>query len=284
MVGMVLEGGGMRGLYTAGVLDTLMHENITADLCVGVSAGAVFGCNYKSRQIGRALRYNCRYGRDPRYASFRSLLTTGDYFGAKFCYETLPFELDVFDLDAYRQNPMKFYVTTTDVETGRPVYYSCPNGDERDLLYMRASASLPFISRIVETPDGRKLLDGGFSDSIPVKFARRMGCDKTVLVLTRPAEYRKGEDKSLPLMRAAYRRYPALIRAAELRARRYNKTLDYIRELEDEGEIFVIRPSREIGISRTEKDPLRLTAAHALGVADCQSVLPALRAYLAHLR
>ena len=148
MIGTVLEGGGMRGLYTAGVLDVFMREGITADLCVGTSAGAVFGCNYKSGQIGRALRYNCRYGRDPRYASLRSLLLTGDYFGAKFCYETLPEELDLFDLAAYRENPMKFYVVATDVDTGKAVYFSCPNGDRRDLLYMRASASLPFVSQL----------------------------------------------------------------------------------------------------------------------------------------
>lgn len=280
MIGMVLEGGGMRGLYTAGVLDTFMREGITADLCVGVSAGAVFGCNYKSRQIGRALRYNCRYGRDPRYASFRSLIKTGDYFGARFCYETLPEELDIFDLDAYRQNPMKFYVVATDVETGRPVYFSCPNGNGRDLTYMRASASLPFISRIVETEDGRKFLDGGIADSIPVGFAQKMGCTKTVVVLTRPEDYRKGEDKTLPLLRAVYRRYPALIRAAELRSARYNRTLDRIAELEEKGDIFVIRPSRDIGISRTEKDPERLTAAHALGVQDAEERLADLKTFL----
>ena len=179
---------------------------------------------------------------------------------------------------------MAFYVTATDVESGRPVYFCCHNGDRRDLVYMRASASLPFISRIVKTDGGRKLLDGGIAESIPVRFARHKGCDKIVVVLTRPEDYRKGEDQSLPLLRLLYRRYPALIRAAERRQECYNRTLDEIRALEEKGEIFVIRPSRDIGISRTEKDPERLTAAHALGVADCQSILPALRAYLAHLR
>ena len=280
MVGMVLEGGGMRGLYTAGVLDVLMREKITVDLCVGVSAGAVFGCNYKSGQIGRALRYNCRYGRDPRYASLRSLLFTGDYFGAEFCYKTLPEELDVFDLESYRQNPMKFYVTATDVDTGRPVYFSCPNGNGQDLLYMRASASLPFVSSIVRDENGRGYLDGGISDSIPIKFAQKMGCEKTVIILTRPEDYRKGEDKSLPLLRLLYRRYPALIRASALRPARYNRTLDYIRALEEKGEVFVIRPSRDVGISRTEKAPEKLTAAHALGMRDAEALLPSLRAFL----
>lgn len=280
MVGMVLEGGGMRGLYTAGVLDVLMRENITVDLCVGVSAGAVFGCNYKSRQIGRALRYNCRYGRDPRYSSIRSLITTGDLFGAEFCYKTLPEKLDIFDLDTYRENPMKFYVTATDVRTGRAVYFDCPNGNGRDLLYMRASASLPFVSRIVKTEDGRELLDGGIADSIPIGFVRHMGCRKSIVVLTRPDGYRKGKDRTLPLLRAVYRRYPAFIRAAEARAKNYNRTLERIRALEEAGEVFVIRPSTDVGISRTEKDPEKLTRAHALGMRDAEARLDALKEFL----
>ena len=280
MIGMVLEGGGMRGLYTMGVLDVLMREHIEADLCVGTSAGAVFGCNYKSRQIGRALRYNCRYGRDPRYASLRSLLTTGDYFGAEFCYKTLPEKLDPFDLETYRQNPMKFYVTATDVETGKVVYFSCPNGNGRDLLYMRASASLPFVSRIVRDENGRGFLDGGFADSIPIRFAQRMGCEKCVIILTRPEGYRKGEDKSLPLMRLVYRRYPAFIRAAERRAAHYNRTLDYIRTLEERGEAFVFRPSSDPNISRTEKNPEKLISVHALGMRDAEERLDALKTFL----
>lgn len=280
MIGMVLEGGGMRGLYTAGVLDTLMRENITVDLTVGTSAGAVFGCNYKSGQIGRVLRYNIRYSHDPRYASIRSLLRTGNYFGAEFCYKTLPEKLDVFDLDAYRQNPMKFYVTATDVQTGKPVYFSCPNGNGRDLTYMRASASLPFVSNIVYDEDGRGFLDGGITDPIPIRFAEKMGCEKIVAVLTRPEDYRKGKDRTLPLFRWAYRRYPALIRAAELRTERYNRTLDYIRAREKEGKVFVIRPLYDVGVSRTEKNFEKLCTAHGYGVCDATDKMDALKAFL----
>lgn len=280
MIGMVLEGGGMRGLYTAGVLDTLMRENITVDLTVGTSAGAVFGCNYKSGQIGRVLRYNVRYSHDPRYASIRSLLRTGNYFGAEFCYKTLPEKLDVFDLDAYRQNPMKFYVTTTDVQTGKPVYFSCPNGNGRDLTYMRASASLPFVSNIVYDENGRGFLDGGITDPIPIRFAEKMGCEKIVVVLTRPEDYRKGKDRTLPLFRWMYRRYPALIRAAELRTERYNRTLDYIRAREKEGKVFVIRPLYDVGVSRTEKNFEKLCTAHGYGVCDAEEKLKDLKAFL----
>ena len=164
--GLILEGGAMRGMYTAGVLDVMMENNIWVDGAVGVSAGAVFGCNYKSKQIGRTIRYNKKYGRDPRYAGFHSLLKTGDYFGTEFCYHEIPERLDPFDTETFEKNPVEFYVVGTDVTTGKAVYHKCTNGKDKDLEWFRASASMPLLSNIVEV-DGYRLLDGGIADSIP---------------------------------------------------------------------------------------------------------------------
>ena len=191
--GLVLEGGGMRGMFTAGVIDVMMEQCIEYDGAVGVSAGAVFGCNYKSRQIGRAIRYNLRFCKDPRYCSVRSLVKTGDLFGTDFCYRQIPNELDPFDVETYRNNPMEFYVVTTDVLTGQPLYHLCPNGDEIDLTWFRASASMPLASNIVEA-EGRWMLDGGIVDAIPLKFAEGK-YDRNVVVLTQPTDYIKKKNK-----------------------------------------------------------------------------------------
>lgn len=167
--GMVLEGGAMRGLYTAGVLDVLMENGIYTDGAVGVSAGAAFGCNYKSRQIGRSLRYNCKYCRDPRYISLLSLIRTGDLYNAQFCYYEIPEKLDPFDTAAFAASPMEFYVVATDVTTGKPAYHLCRDGGRDDIEWMRASASMPLVSRVVEIGGGL-YLDGGISDSIPLEW------------------------------------------------------------------------------------------------------------------
>ncbi len=188
--GLVLEGGGMRALFTVGVTDVLMENGITFDGAIGVSAGAAFGCNYKSCQPGRAIRYNTRFAKDKRYCSMSSLIRTGDLFGADFCYKRIPRDLDKFDDEAYDNNPMEFYVVCTDIETGAPVYKSCPVSDEVMLEYIRASASLPLISNIVEI-DGKKLLDGGITDSIPLKCFESIGFDRNVVILTQPKDYVK---------------------------------------------------------------------------------------------
>ena len=175
--GIVMEGGGMRGLYTAGVIDVLMENDIYADSAVGVSAGAVFGCNYKSEQIGRVRRYNKKYCKDKRLASIRNWITTGDIYSKEFGYNELPWKLDIFDRGTYKENPMKFTVVCTDINTGKPVYHLCPTGEADDIEWYRASASMPLVSRIVKI-DGLELLDGGISDSIPIKKFREMGYEK----------------------------------------------------------------------------------------------------------
>lgn len=275
MLGLVLEGGAMRGMFTAGVTDVMMENDIIFDGAVGVSAGAAFGCNYKSKQPGRVIRYNTAYCRDWRYCSLRSLLKTGDLYGEQFCYYEIPEKLDIFDVEAYRANPMDFYVVCTDVETGEPVYRLLPNGSGEDLQWMRASASMPMVSRIVEL-DGKKLLDGGISDSIPLKFFEGLGYDRNVVVLTRPADYVKEKNKFLPVLKLTMRKYPNFIKAVADRHLRYNRTLEYIREREHEGDIFVIRPDGPLNIGSAEHDPAELKRVYKLGRDVAERVLPQL--------
>jgi predicted patatin/cPLA2 family phospholipase len=252
--GLILEGGAMRGMFTAGVLDVLMENGIEFDGAIGVSAGATFGCNIKSRQPGRAIRYNKRYSHDWRYCSLRSLLTTGDLYGADFCYNVLPHQLDIFDLDTYRANPMEFWVVASDCETGKPVYKRLDTCDERDLAWMRASASMPLASRIVEV-DGYHLLDGGMTDSIPLDYFESIGYNRNVVVLTQPTTYRKGPNRLMWLMRLFLRRYPMIIKAMRDRHIEYNRTTATIRERAARGEVFVICPDKPLNISRTSKNP-----------------------------
>ena len=249
--GLVLEGGAMRGLFSSGIIDRMMEENIEFDGLIGVSAGACFGCNYKSRQIGRALRYNLKYSSDKRYCSFRSLIKTGDMYGAEFCYHTLPETLDVFDGRTFEENPVEFYLVCTDVESGQPVYHKMEKSDYYELEWMRASASLPLVSRIVEV-GGKKLLDGGISDSIPLKYFQNIGYEKNVVVLTQPRGYIKKENRLMPVIKTVLKKYPKLIDAMQCRHEMYNQTLDYIWEEERKGNILVLCPNEKLPIKRTE--------------------------------
>ena len=262
--GLVMEGGAMRGMFTCGVIDVFMENGIRFDGAIGVSAGAAFGCNYKSRQIGRAIRYNKNYCRDPRFAGWKVFLKTGDIYGAKFCYETLPNELDIFDVETYAANSMEFWVVCTDAETGKAVYHSCPRGDAEDILWMRASASMPIVSRVVEI-DGKKLLDGGVADSIPLEYFESIGYNRNVVILTQPDGYRKQKNKLIPLAKLTLKGYPAMIGAMADRHLRYNENLDYIKLQELSGEAFVIRPPEALEIGSIEKDPEELERVYQIG-------------------
>lgn len=279
MKGLILEGGAMRGMYTAGILDVFLKNNITFDKTVGVSAGAVFGSSYHSKQEGRVIRYNKKYCRDKRYMSLKSLITTGDYFGRDFCYRELPENLDIFDKEAFSENKGEFYVVTTDLNTGNPLYFHCKNGDSNDLEWMRASASLPLFSRIVKW-DGYEMLDGGVADSIPIKWMEKEGADKIVAVLTQPSDYVKSKNGMMPLIKMIYRKYPHFIKAMADRHIKYNETTEYIRKLETEGKIFVIRPSVKLDISRTENNPDNLQRVYDTGVSDGEKILDKLINYL----
>lgn len=262
--GLILEGGAMRGMFTAGVMDVMLSRQLEFDGAIGVSAGAAFGCNYKSRQIGRALRYNLRFCRDRRYCSVRSLLTTGNLYNTEFCYHEVPLKYDVFDFDTYRENPMDFYVVCTDIETGEAVYHKYEGEKEQGFDWIRASASMPVVSQIVEI-DGRKMLDGGIADSIPVRYFERIGYEKNVIILTRPLDYRKKKAGIMPLIRRQYKAYPKLIEAMEKRHEIYNETLEYIIRGEKEGRFLVIRPEQALPVSRVEKNPQKLKEAYEIG-------------------
>ena len=277
--GLILEGGAMRGMFTAGVMDVLMENGVSFDGIIGVSAGAAFGCNYKSGQIGRVLRYNTRFCRDKRYCGLRSLLKTGNIFNTDFCYREVPLKLDVFDFKAYLENPAEFFVVATDVLTGKPVYHRYEGWADHGFDWIRASASMPLVSQMVEI-DGQKLLDGGISDSVPVRYFEKIGYDRNVVVLTRPAGYLKKKNSMMPFIRRKYRAFPNLVRALETRHEMYNEELSYAKEREAAGALFIIRPESPLPVGRVEKDPLKLKMAYDIGRETAEKKLPALKAYL----
>lgn len=262
--GLILEGGAMRGMFTAGVMDVMMENGIDFDGLIGVSAGAAFGCNYKSKQIGRVVRYNTRFCKDKRYSGLRIWLKTGNIYSADFCYGEVPLKYDVFDFDTFEKNPMEFYVVCTDIETGKPVYHKYENRKDHGFDWIRASASLPIVSQIVEI-DGLKLLDGAIADSIPVKYFESIGYDKNIVVLTRPEGYQKQSNKLLPLLRKKYKAYPQFIHKLENRHICYNETLKYIEQQEKNGTLFVIRPEKALEIRAVEKDPQKLQVIYEMG-------------------
>lgn len=262
--GLIMEGGAMRGMFTAGVIDVMMEHGIEFDGAIGVSAGAVFGCNYKSKQPGRVIRYNAAYCRNPHYAGLHTLVKTGDIFGEKFCYHDIPDKLDPFDYEAFRDDPMEFYVVATDVNSGEPVYHRIDACDREGMLWLRASASMPMVSNIVKI-GACELLDGGIGDSIPVRFLEEQGYTRNVLIATRPADYRKGPNRALPLARIRLRRYPNMIAAMENRHIRYNETIEYIAAQEKEGRLFVIRPPKTIDVNAVEHSRQRLLDAYRMG-------------------
>lgn len=262
--GLILEGGAMRGMFTAGVIDVLMENGIEFDGAVGVSAGAAFGCNYKSKQIGRVLRYNTKFCNDKRYGGLGVLIKTGNFYSVDFCYNEVPLKHDIFDFDSYKSNPMNFYVVCTDVEKGEAVYHDFTACEGNGFDWIRASASMPLVSQFVEI-DGMKLLDGGISDAIPLRFFENLGYDKNILVLTRPKDYRKKKSGIIPLVKIKYRKYPELVEIMKNRHIAYNETLEYIEKKEKDGEILVIRPETALPIKRTEKNPETLTLVYQLG-------------------
>ena len=222
--GLVLEGGGMRGIYTAGVLDVFLDEGLTFDGVIGVSAGAVHGCSFLSGQKGRSIRYYKKYCADKRFMSTENLIRTGNFVDTDFCYHELPEILDVYDYDMFNKNKehTDFYAVCSDVEKGKPVYAKL-HDMKRDIDYIRASASLPYVSKLVEL-DGRKLLDGGCTDSVPVEAFRKLGYKRNVVVLTRDSGYRKKPEN--PWMAdIVYHKYPKFAEVLKNRAVEYNMSI-----------------------------------------------------------
>ena len=277
--GLIMEGGAMRGMFTAGVLDVLMENGLVTDGAIGVSAGAVFGCNYKSHQIGRVIRYNTEYCNDKRYASFKNLVKTGNLYSEQFCYHEVPEKLDPFDEAAFADSPMDFFVVCTDVKTGEPIYHKCRKGDAEDVLWMEASASMPLAAKIVKIGH-YGLLDGGVADSIPVRFFESIGYKRNLIILTQPKGYIKKKNKFLPAIRAKYFRYPAFVEAVADRHERYNETLSYISMLEQAGKDYVIRPPIPLEIGAMERDPAQLRRVYETGRAVAQIQVEKIRDFL----
>lgn len=278
-VGLVLEGGGMRAVYTAGVLECLMEHDLYFPYIIGVSAGACMGASYLSRQAGRNRIVNVDYVSDPRYISWGNLIKKREIFGMDFIFDEIPNQLVPFDYQAYEDSKERYVIGTTDCETGESVYYE--KGDTGfDLLkILRASSSLPFIARIVEF-GGRKLLDGGLADPIPIRKAERDGYGRNVLILTRNESYRKSPNRMGWLVRRAYRKFPKLVETMLLRHDVYNETLGYIKEREREGAAFVIRPTETLSVGRMERDPEKLGALYKQGYEDAKRQLPELKRWM----
>ena len=279
MTGLVLEGGAMRGIFTAGVLDVFMENGIRFDNVIGVSAGACFGCNYVSGQIGRTVRYNMKYAKDRRYCSISSLIRTGDIFGAEFCYHTLPGQLDVFDEEAFVSSGIPFYLVVTDIETGEAGYHLMKDAGYEEWECVRASASMPLVSNIVEI-DGGKYLDGGMTDAIPLKASEAIGCEYNVTVLTKPRGYRKSHEKTMPLIKWRYRDYPNLIHAMDIRHITYNEQLDHCFRQEKAGCNFVICPKSPLPLGHICHDPLVIREAYEIGRSEANEVMPALERFI----
>lgn len=277
--GLVLEGGGMRALFSAGVMDVMLEHGIRFDGIVGVSAGATFGCNYKSHQPGRVLRYNLRFKDDPRYMGLRSLLRTGDLVGADFSYHTLPNELDIFDRDTYGHDPTVFHVVCTDVVTGKPVYHRIDNMDDEGLDWIRASASMPLVSRPV-CLDGHLLLDGGIVDSIPLRYFQARGFDHNVVILTQPKGFFKKKTRLMPLFHLFMRRYPAVIQAMACRHLMYNDELKFLEEQESLGHILLICPQNTLPIGRTEQKESKMRRVYGMGRQTGEEMIQAIKDFL----
>ena len=254
----------MRGMFTAGVMDVMMENGIVFDGAIGVSAGAAFGCNYKSKQIRRVLRYNTRFCRHKKYCGLGVLVKTGSVYSKDFCYNEVPLKHDAFDFDTYENDPMEFWVVASDLETGKAVYHKYEGRDDGVFEWIRASSSMPMVSRIVEI-DGKKLLDGAICDDIPLKFFEGIGYTKNVAVLTQEKGYRRKRFALMPIFRAIYRKYPKFVEAMKTRNARYNETLDGIDKLESEGKLFVLRPEEPLPVKTVERDPKKLTEAYEIG-------------------
>lgn len=263
--GLVLEGGAMRGLFSVGVMDVLMEHKQTFDGIIGVSAGATFGCNYNSGQIGRALRYNLRFCRDWRYCSIRSLLKTGNMIGGQFCYRELPYQLDKFDFETFNANPTPFTLVATDVHTGKPVYKELRNmSTDRMLDWIQASASMPLVSKVVRIDDG-EYLDGGISDSIPLRYFREQGYQRCLVVLTQPKGFIKKPMGGMPLFRWGLRKYPRIVDALAHRHEMYNAQLTYLADQEQAGNALVIAPEEPLPIGRVEMNPEKIQLVYNMG-------------------
>lgn len=276
--GLVLEGGGMRGVYTAGVLDFFIDQDLYFSDIYGVSAGACHMCSYISQQRERAYRVNVDYLEDKNYCSMYSLLKTGNLFGAEMCYDKIPNELDPYDYEAFGRYKGNAYAVVTNIETGKAEYIRMEDM-HKDIIAIQASASLPLVSKNVYI-DGVPYLDGGVADAIPIMKSLQDGNKKNVVIMTKEVGYRRKPSSNMTAIRLRYRKYPELVKDMERRHIVYNKTLDFLEEHEKKGHIFVIRPKEDCGVGRIEKDKDKLRTLYQMGYDDAKASFEDLKKYL----
>lgn len=279
-IGLVLEGGALRGLFTAGVLDVMMDNGVKIDGIIGTSAGALFGVNYFSKQRGRVIRYNKRFCNDKRNISIKSYITTGNIVNKDFAFYKVPYELDIFDDEEYRKNNTGFLATVTNVETGKAEYLDV-NSVFNDMEVLRASSAIPLLSNLVKI-DGKKYLDGGIGDSVPVEKMLELGYDKVIVILTQPIGYIKEAlgNKKEKIVKLKYKKYPKFVQAMLDRHLRYNLCLESIDRLEKENKIFVIRPKEKLNISVMERDENKLQNIYDLGINEANEKIDSLKEYI----
>lgn len=277
--GLILEGGGMRGVYTAGVLRFLMDQHLYLPYVIGVSIGACNAANYVARQPERNRIVNIRYVNDARFISYRRLLFEGELFGMRFIFDTIPHVLAPFDFETFMESSQLCIATATDCETGEAVYYEKGELGDDFLKLLQAGCSLPLIQKPVRY-DGRVLMDGGIADSVPIQKSIDDGNERHVLVLTQPKGYRKKRSGGAGLVRLRYRQYEGLCRAFAIRHIRYNETMEMIDRLEDGGDVFVIRPSQSLPVDRAERNKDKLYAVYDQGYADAHACYADLWSYL----
>lgn len=276
--GLVVEGGGMRGVYTAGVLDYFMEKNLYFDDCYGVSAGACHISSYVSKQIGRSMKVTLDYINDKRYCSINSLIKTGDMFGVEMLYDIIPNKLELYDYETFNKFKGNFYSVVTNCKTGKAEYIKIKDM-KKDIIAVRASSSLPLLSRIVEI-NGKEYLDGGITDSIPIKKSIKDGHKKNVVILTRDKTYRKSKPKFLSFFKLKYKKYPNLVKAIENRYKMYNETLDFLEEEKAKNKVFIIQPKLPVKISRIEKDKDKLKELYNQGYEDAKELYEDLMKFL----
>lgn len=269
-VGLILEGGGMRGIYTAGVLDFFIEKDIEVDIVIGVSAGSCHASSYLSKQYKRAYHATIDYIHDKNYLSFNNLIKTGSIFGMDFMFNTIPNQLNLYDYDTFNKSNTKFIAVATNCETGKPEYFELKDL-KKDIIYMQASCSIPMFANIVEI-NNYKLLDGGVSDSIPIQYAINKGYEKNIVVLTRDVTYTKSKQKFTSLLNKKYKYYPNLIKAVENRHINYNESLKLVNNLSENGDALVIRPKNPVNVSQVEKNVAKLTALYEEGYNDAKQM------------
>lgn len=277
-LGLILEGGGMRGLYTAGVLDYFLTKQLEVNGVIGVSAGACHSTSFLSKQYERNKRVCLNYLHDKEYFSLRSFIKTGSIFGMNMMFYKIPNELDLFDYDTFNKRKAELVIVSTNIETGKPDYHIVKDVKE-EVCYIQASASLPLLAKPVEV-DGKLLMDGGCSDSIPIHYFEERGYSHNIVILTQDQSYRKGKNNLLPLIRKVYKQYPNLIEALKRRHIDYNETLDYLNISRKQKKTFIIQPSKPITISRLERNEEKLKKLYELGYEDAKKAYPKLVEFL----